>query len=165
MKRRPFGKKGVELSLVGLGGIAVADLWSKAAAFAALGPGDYHWLAGQWLAFTAVENPGIMWGAFPQWSVALPWLRIGAGLIVLFMIRSTARAQRGLHLALGCVLGGAIGNVYDGFAFGHVRDFVYVDLDLPGFDPFPVFNVADAGISVGVAVLALSMIFERKPPR
>jgi signal peptidase II len=67
-------------------------------------------------------------------------------------------------VALGLVLGGAVGNVYDGFAFGAVRDFVLVDLDIPVFDPFPVFNVADSGICVGVALLATGLAFERPAP-
>ena len=45
-----------------------------------------------------------------------------------------------------------------------LRDFVLVDLDIPVFDPFPVFNVADSGICVGVALLAAGLAFERPAP-
>ena len=145
--------------------VATADLWSKAAVFAALGPHERRTLLGtQWLAFMAVENRGVMWGAFQEWGFLLPWLRAAAGLVVIAMLFGTHPRARLTLVALGLVLGGAAGNVYDGFVLGAVRDFILVDLDVPGFDPFPVFNVADSAICVGVGLLALGMLRERRHP-
>jgi signal peptidase II len=59
------------------------------------------------------------------------------------------------------VLGGAVGNVFDGFAYHAVRDFILVDLGIRFFDPFPVFNVADSAICIGVGLLALGMMLEK----
>lgn len=145
--------------------VATLDLWSKSAVFAAVGPGERVPLLGtQWLAFTAVENRGVMWGLFPGLHWLLPWLRTVAAVVVVSMLLGTPPRSRMTLVALGLVLGGAVGNVYDGFAFGAVRDFVLVDLDIPVFDPFPVFNVADSGICVGVALLAAGLAFERPAP-
>lgn len=145
--------------------IAALDLWSKAAVFAAVGPGERVPLLGtQWLAFTAVENRGVMWGLFPGLHWLLPWLRALAAVVVIAMLLGTHPRQRTTLVALGLVLGGAAGNVYDGFSLGAVRDFVLVDLDIPVFDPFPVFNVADSAICVGVALLALGLAWERPHP-
>lgn len=145
--------------------VAALDLWSKAAVFAAVGPGERVPLLGtQWLAFTAVENRGVMWGLLPGLHWLLPWLRAVAAVVVVTMLLGTPPRSRMTLVALGLVLGGAVGNVYDGFAFGAVRDFVLVDLDIPVFDPFPVFNVADSGICVGVALLATGLAFERPAP-
>jgi len=94
----------------------------------------------------------------------LPWLRAAAAVVVIVMLCGTHPRARTTLVALGLVLGGAVGNVYDGFMLGSVRDFVLVDLDIPVFDPFPVFNVADSAICVGVALLALGMLFERPHP-
>ena len=145
--------------------ITALDLWSKQAVFAKLGDGEHLPLAGRWLMFTPVLNPGIMWGALPALNGVLPWMRVVAGLVVLWMIRSTPKRSLWTLLSLGLVLGGAAGNVWDGFSIGMVRDFILVDLDIPVFDPFPVFNVADSGITVGVALLALGMLREREPAR
>ncbi len=140
--------------------VVALDLWSKQAVFAQLAEQQVDWIGGHWLGFTKVWNDGMMWGALQDYSVALRWLRVLAALVVLSMILSTPARSRLLLLALGLVLGGALGNIYDGFAHGSVRDFIMVDLDVRFFDPFPVFNVADSAICVGVALLALGLILE-----
>jgi signal peptidase II len=67
------------------------------------------------------------------------------------MFSATRRLQA---LAFGMIIGGALGNVLDRIFFGAVADF----LDFSGMY-FPwVFNIADAGISVGVAVLILDLV-------
>jgi signal peptidase II len=60
-----------------------------------------------------------------------------------------------LALALGLVIGGAIGNVIDRFRFGAVVDFL--DFHLAGYH-WPAFNVADSAITVGVALLILDSL-------
>jgi signal peptidase II len=64
------------------------------------------------------------------------------------------------NLAFGLVLGGALGNAIDRVAFrlgrlGGVRDFIHVDLGFWPLNPFPTFNLADSGITVGFALLVL----------
>ena len=143
--------------------IAVVDLWSKEAVFSSVALNDQRpvFAGHDWLKITAVRNPGVMWGALPQAAKFLPWLRAAAAVVVIVMLCGTHPRARTTLVALGLVLGGAVGNVYDGFVLGSVRDFVLVDLNIPVFDPFPVFNVADSAICVGVALLALGMLFER----
>lgn len=143
--------------------ITALDLWSKAAVFDALALHEELWLRGIWFGFKPVLNPGIMWGGLTEWSSLLPWARVVAAVLVVFMLRSTVATARRTIFGLGLVLGGALGNIYDGFAHGKVRDFLIVDLDVRFFDPFPVFNVADSAICVGVGLLALGMLFERSP--
>jgi signal peptidase II len=60
-----------------------------------------------------------------------------------------------IRIALGMQLGGAIGNLIDRLMFGTVTDFVSVGT-------FAIFNVADASISLGVALLALLMVIESR---
>ena len=67
--------------------------------------------------------------------------------------------QRGDQLALGMVLGGALGNILDRVRFGYVVD--YADLHFGAFRPFLVFNVADAAISIGVVILLLRAFLSR----
>ena len=65
----------------------------------------------------------------------------------------TREEQRGDQIALGMVLGGALGNILDRVRHGYVVDFA--DLHFGTFRPFFIFNVADAAISIGVAILLL----------
>jgi signal peptidase II len=61
-----------------------------------------------------------------------------------------------LLAGLALVLGGAVGNLIDRALLGHVTDFIQVWF---GSWPFPSFNVADAGISVGAALLVIDALF------
>ena len=158
---RPITARGRLVAFGLAAAVAATDLWSKAAVFASLAPGERRFVSGHWLSLRAVMNPGVMWGALPQASMLLPWLRAAAAVAVVVMLCGTHPRARTTLVALGLVLGGAVGNVFDGFAHGAVRDFVLVDLPVRFFDPFPVFNVADSAICVGVGLLALGMIFER----
>lgn len=64
-----------------------------------------------------------------------------------------------LVAGLSLVLGGALGNLIDRVRLGYVVDFIQVDLPVPFFDPFPSFNVADAAITVGAALLIIDSLF------
>jgi len=64
------------------------------------------------------------------------------------------------QVALGMVLGGALGNILDRTRHGYVVDFL--DLHFGTFRPFLVFNVGDAAISIGVVILLLRAFLTRK---
>ena len=72
----------------------------------------------------------------------------------------TREQSAGDRVALGLVLGGALGNIVDRVRFGYVVDFL--DLHFGAWRPFYVFNVADAAISIGVVILLLRAFFARK---
>ncbi len=85
-----------------------------------------------------------------------------AALIALLLLRWMARAEtRAVALALGAVIGGAVGNVVDRLRFGAVVDFV--DAHAWGWHWY-VFNIADAAIVCGVAVLLADALFRRPTP-
>jgi signal peptidase II len=80
---------------------------------------------------------------------------IVAGIIIYYFPR-VARTDWWLRLALGMQFAGAVGNLIDRLIFAHVTDFISVG-------SFPVFNVADSSISVGVVVLVVgAWLTERK---
>lgn len=160
--------------------ILVLDLWSKQAVFDYLkvDPTQYatieeFWrqaprprerVAGDWLRLVTMLNPGMMWGAFQDYPHVLKLVRPLAVLVIFFLLSSLPAGQRGARLALGAILGGAIGNIWDSFRYLGVRDFVEVYFEgVPLCQPFPAFNVADSAICVGVAVLALGMMRAGKP--
>lgn len=98
-----------------------------------------------------VENRGISFGLLPSegagsWAIIVLALAISIGLG--FWLRRTDRVWQAI--ALGLVIGGAIGNVIDRARLGWVIDFL--DFHGGGFH-WPAFNVADSAISVGVVLL------------
>ncbi len=114
---------------------------------------------------TLVHNFGVSLGMLTAESNAMRWGLVAmTGAISLFvggwLWRETNRTD---VLALGMVLGGAVGNLLDRVRFGHVVD--YADLHFGDYRPFLVFNVADAAITIGVLILLARALLarDRKP--
>src|SRR5687767_5787415 len=101
------------------------------------------------------ENYGISLGLLNAKTEVGRWMLVAVtGAIAVGVAVWIGREkQRGDQVALGMVLGGALGNILDRVRFGYVVDFA--DLHFGGFRPFLVFNVADAAISIGVVILLL----------
>lgn len=110
------------------------------------------------LSFTYVRNPG---AAFSLLAHASPWLRLPVFLgvaaaalgVCLHLLRQTPLQDRASRLALGLIVAGALGNVVDRIRVGEVTDFIEVDLGFWPFHPWPIFNVADSLVFVGVFLL------------
>jgi signal peptidase II len=101
------------------------------------------------------ENNGISLGLLNAETEIGRWMLVAvtAAIAIGVAIWIGREKQRGDQLALGMVLGGALGNILDRVRFGYVVDFA--DLHFGTFRPFLVFNVADAAISIGVVILLL----------
>jgi signal peptidase II len=99
-----------------------------------------------------VWNYGVSFGMFNTGSSEAAYLFVGLALAIVAALAAwLARAENGLILvALGLVIGGAIGNVVDRLRYGAVFDFF--DFHAFGWH-WPAFNVADAAITCGVACL------------
>lgn len=131
--------------------IVVADQISKRWIWERLGPeeGTSVPLLGDWLKFTLVKNTGVAFGMFqnnPQFfTVTSILISLGA---VYFYRYHLPNRQPLIQLALGMILGGAIGNIIDRLRFNFVIDFVHVTW-FPG-----IFNLADSMITLGTILLA-----------
>ena len=104
---------------------------------------------------TWTENRGISLGLLHATSPAMRWglVAVTTAIAIGVAIWIVREKRVGDQLALGLVLGGAIGNILDRSRFGYVVDFA--DLHFGNFRPFLVFNVGDAAISIGVVILLL----------
>lgn len=100
-------------------------------------------------------NPGISFGLLPFDS---PWIwSLFAVAVVIGLLVWLRKVEQGwLAVALGLVIGGAIGNVIDRWRIGAVVDFI--DLHYAGFHWW-TFNIADAAITCGVALLLVDALF------
>ena len=104
---------------------------------------------------TWTENRGISLGLLHATSATARWILVAmtTAIAIAIAVWIVREKRRGDQLALGMVLGGAIGNIMDRSRFGYVVDFA--DLHFGDFRPFLVFNVGDAAISIGVVILLL----------
>ena len=141
--------------------ILLADQFTKLLIVGSFALGDSQTVT-SFFNLVRVHNSG---AAFSMLSTASGWQRwffTGIGVVatgfILYMLRSHP-SQKLFCFALALVLGGAVGNVIDRIAYGHVVDFLDFHWDWlsPVFyeGHFPAFNIADSAISVGAVCLIL----------
>lgn len=126
---------------------------------------------GSFLRFTHLQNTGAAFSlSLPNESynriffIATSILAIA--LIIYLLFRATHKLQ---VWAFGLVLGGALGNLIDRIIRGGVTDFIDFDIpDMLGMQRFPVFNVADSAIFIGMTLLIIDMLLvsgKQKAPK
>ncbi|MCC7510255.1 MAG: signal peptidase II [Planctomycetes bacterium] len=172
--QRAFTRKGLFwiVLLVGL----VADIASKAWADSVVRPTDPEVtpVIGHWISWKWAENEGAAFSILhgnPGLLALIAAVVLSALLVYMY---KAPPSRRFFLVALALVTAGAIGNLYDRLLLGHVRDFVYFDFDLPGHGTkilffeiprrWPIWNVADAWIMLGVGML-LAVSFRKDPKR
>jgi signal peptidase II len=140
-----------------LGGSAIIglDQWTKALVRAKI-PLGTDWLPNglSWLMpYARIRhwyNTGAAFGIFQNGNLVFTILAIVVILLILYYFPRTQRNDWWLRIAMILQFSGAAGNLIDRLMFAHVTDFLSVGR-------FAIFNVADASISVGVAVLILGV--------
>ena len=145
------------LFLLGVAALAIlADQITKAYVVAHL---DLHasWMPLDFLEsifrFTHVHNTGAAFGLFPEGGSFFLIIAVLVSSFILYYYRQLPAGAWLVRLALGLQLGGALGNVIDRVHRGYVVDFMHLE-------HWPVFNVADSCIVLGVVLLALEMVIE-----
>lgn len=137
--------------------IVVLDQLSKGWIVANLDPGEGMVVLGEWLRLVHGQNSGILFGMLPQSAPIFALVSLGVtALIVVYH----AKAGHGIvtTIALGLLLGGAIGNLIDRLHYGHVVDFVDMGI---GSWRFYTYNLADACITTAIILLIVMAVFPR----
>lgn len=148
------------LSLV----VIIIDQWTK-------------WLAETKLTFhepVPVIEPFLNWTLAYNYGAAFSFLADAGGwqkwffsglalvmslFLIVYLIKAPRKATL-LSFGLALVLGGAVGNLIDRLLHGHVIDFIHVHY--ANVWDYPIFNVADMGISIGVVLIVIDMLFLEK---
>ena len=116
------------------------------------------------LDLTLAYNRGAAFSLLANQSGWQKWFFVLLGLTVsLFLLsylRQVPKQARMLSVGLALILGGAIGNVIDRLLYGHVIDFIHVHYG--DVWHYPIFNVADMGICVGMALVVIDVLFLEK---
>lgn len=139
--------------------VTLTDQLSKYYVWTHFQPGQSCPVLGSLLSWTYLHNRG---GAFSILSGAR-WFFLAVGLLIsALLLRALPRMADGHPLpavAYSLILGGAVGNLIDRGCYGYVVDFI-------DFHWWPVFNLADSAITVGIGLLSLSIVLGKdQPPR
>jgi signal peptidase II len=139
----------------------LADQASKAWAVRRLRTGEVVRAFDGVLHFAYAENPGIAFGRLQEAGEFGRWLLAAlAGLAIVGLLLYLFRTKRTDDRILGAIallLAGVAGNLCDRIRLGHVIDFIEVYI---GSYQWPTFNVADAAICTGAALLAIDLLLE-----
>lgn len=147
------------LTLFGIGGtIIIIDQATKILVRRNLAIGEW-WSPWGWLEPYARivnwKNTGAAFGILPNFGDFITVLAIVVAIAIVYYFPRVPREDWTLRLAMGLEFGGAVGNLFDRLTIGWVTDFVSIWR-------FPVFNVADLCITLGVIVLLLGVWSQEK---
>lgn len=140
--------------------VVVVDQLTKAWLVGLLGPGERLQVVGDLLRIVHGQNDGAIFGLFRDQALLFGIVSIGVVGLIIWFHRSSGRNTL-LSIALGLLLGGAIGNAIDRFSLGYVIDWVDAGI---GDVRFYTFNVADSAVTAAVLLLLLMTILPSPEP-
>jgi signal peptidase II len=159
----------IKYAVITLLAVAV-DQISKTAVARSFSPGEWTPVLGDFFKLTLVLNPGGVFGTklgSPNFYTLISVLAIGVTLWFFFKAKTDSVVFK---IGLSLILGGALGNLIDRFRFGEVVDFLdfdFFDINLPGFslDRWPVFNLADSFVLVGMVLIVIHLFISKENPK
>ena len=117
------------------------------------------WMPVKWLAqffrFVNWENTGAAFGLFKRGGLVFGILAAIVSIVIVMYFPQIPDNESVMRIAIAMQMGGALGNLTDRIFFGPVTDFIAVG-------NFPVFNIADSCITVGVGILILALWISEK---
>jgi len=133
--------------------LAALDQWTKLVVRSRFGLGECRVIVPGFFHLTYVRNTGAAWGMFGGQNNLLVLLSVAMLGAVFFFRRSLLTDSLAHRIALGCLVGGIVGNLLDRVRLDYVVDFL--DFHLIGRH-FPAFNLADAAICTGLGLYLLT---------
>ena len=110
---------------------------------------------GDFFRFLYWQNRGAAFGTLQNAGPILTVVRIAIALFIIVFYQKAEIKDTLMKVALSLMLGGAVGNLVDQFTLGFVTDFIAVGR-------FPIFNIADSCVTIGVGLMLLDMIIKEK---
>jgi signal peptidase II len=132
----------------------VIDRVSKWLVLSSLRPGEsWNPVAAleRYVSLTYVTNTGAAFGLFPDYGGIFMVIAVIVVAAIIYYYRHLPSDQWLVQTSLGLQLGGALGNLLDRLRYGHVIDFI-------DFKVWPVFNLADSALVIGVVILAYHLL-------
>ena len=139
--------------------VLLLDQASKAAVLLMMRPGSSIPIVSDFVRLTLVHNSGAAFGMLSGNNLPLAFTSVLAAAAVVFLIFRSKKTGDRFSVPLVFVLGGALGNLVDRVRLGEVVDFIDMGWKL---HRWPVYNVADVAITVGVVLFCYRSIFTSK---
>lgn len=111
---------------------------------------------GEYVKITSHRNSGAAWGILQGQMIFFYIITVIVIIILIYMFFKEARGKLVMQLGISLLIAGAIGNFIDRVLYQQVTDFI--DVLLITYD-FPIFNVADASLTIGVVLLVIQILF------
>ncbi len=112
--------------------------------------------------FEHVHNYGAAWGVFSGQKIPLIVFTLFVTGFILFSAKEITERGKLPSIGFGMILGGALGNLVDRIWQGYVTDFIDFDTPIRVIETFPVFNIADSALTIGVVLMLLSLILGKR---
>lgn len=109
------------------------------------------------LDLTYLQNRGAAWSMFSGNKWLLLLIAFVATIVLILLIIKSYRYHKVLTIGLSLALGGALGNVIDRVRLGYVVDMFQVE-----FFNFPIFNLADIALFIGVVIIIVAILRDEK---
>ena len=139
--------------------VLILDQFTKAYILKTMSVGDSYSVIPGFLNITSHRNTGAAWGILSgKMGFFFLVTIIVLGLLTYFYIKE-ARGHFWMQMAISLLFAGALGNFIDRMKNGEVVDFI--DTYIFGYD-FPIFNVADSSLTVGVILILILLLFDSK---
>jgi signal peptidase II len=138
------------------------DQFTKQMVLRFVSPDEPRVLVSDFFSLVNVTNTGAAFGSFRGNNTFFTVISSVALVIVLGLLLRTQIPDRWRDISLALLLAGIVGNLTDRLLYGHVIDFLLVDLHVRYAHPWPAFNVADSCISVAVVLFIIHSFWKQK---
>ncbi|WP_262421901.1 signal peptidase II [Bacillus aquiflavi] len=139
--------------------VIILDQWTKWLIVKTMNLGDNIEIIKDFLYITSHRNKGAAWGILEGQMWFFYVITVIVIIAIIYYIQKTARNHHLFGVSLGLILGGAIGNFIDRVFRQEVVDFI--NTYIFGYD-FPVFNIADSALVIGVILFMIYMFLEER---
>lgn len=139
----------------------IVDQWTKWLVVKNMELGERISIWDPWLGLLSHRNRGAAWGMLEGQMWLFTVVTIGVIIAILYFYHKEAKGKPLFQISLMLLLGGALGNFIDRLFRGEVVDFFDVFIPIINYD-FPIFNIADAALTIAVVMLFITIILEEK---
>ncbi|MFJ6207837.1 signal peptidase II [Lysinibacillus sp. NPDC092081] len=141
--------------------VVILDQWTKWLIVKNMEFGERISVWDPWFGILSHRNRGAAWGMLEGQMWLFSIVTIGVICAILYFYHKEAKGKPIFQVGLMLLLGGAVGNFIDRIFRGEVVDFVNVLIPVINYD-FPIFNIADAALTMAVVILMIGLIAEDK---
>ncbi|WP_107947682.1 signal peptidase II [Lysinibacillus parviboronicapiens] len=141
--------------------VILLDQWTKWLIVKNMEYGERISVWDPWFGILSHRNRGAAWGMLEGQMWLFTIVTVGVIIAIIYFYHKEAKGKPIFQVGLMLLLGGAIGNFIDRLFRGEVVDFVDVLIPVMNYN-FPIFNIADAALTVAVVVLMIGLIIEDK---